>query len=68
MTGTVSYACKCTDQFDGANCEKRISELVIIYLAKIKSGAPQFLYMLLCLLYERNNVTNSSSFLELYIS
>ena len=23
MTGADSYSCKCTDEFEGANCEKR---------------------------------------------
>ena len=40
-----------------------------IYLAKPKSGAPIFFvaFIEICLAYERNNVTTSSFFLQLYI-
>ena len=58
---------------------KYIFKLVIyIYLAQPKSGAPQFLFNSIdiytcksayCMnVITRNNVTNSSSFLELYLS
>ena len=42
-----------------------------MYLAKLESGVPKFLFLItfikVCLLYERNNIMSSSSIRKLYI-
>ena len=64
----------CTCYLLSFECQQGKTELAFINnLAKTKSGAPQFflitfIYMQVCLLYERNNkLTIFSSFLRLYI-